>query len=194
MEQFDPFRRKRMGAAARALAPHGFTLNRRRGIELSRYEPFALFAKPEEYFAAAHGAIESTPVEAYEYGYSSRDTDGKRTYRSALVIAIEHQWVNGGACFSPNYKEWGGVASAQDFDRLYLVRAASDADGQRAITPALREVCVRIGFKGGVELRPGLLLYSPYDYRFDAEKSVMALDIGAAFLRALQLKSGHPMR
>ncbi len=218
-------RDERLAGAARALAPYGFTFDARRAPELRRYEPFVLLAKPEEYVVAAQGTIEGAPVEAYEYGYSSMDSEGHATYHDALVVAVHHPWVNGGASFAPDQKEWGGVAAALDvlfwippftilkafqyamaaknpdrevgdaeFDRLYVVRAASDDDARRAITPALREVCLRLAFGGAVELRPGVLLYSPYAISLDAEHAVHALGIGAAFLGALAPKSAHPMR
>jgi hypothetical protein len=81
-----------------------------------------------------------------------------------------------------------------DFDRLYRVRAASDSAAAHAITPALREVCVRLRFRGAVELRPGVLIYSPYEHRLDEKTAVPALGVGAAFLAALAPKRDHPMR
>lgn len=86
------------------------------------------------------------------------------------------------------------VVGHSEFDRLYYVRAESDESARRAIPPRLREVCVRSGFRGRVELRPGVLLYSPAASAFDERTAVDALGIGAAFVGALAPESGHPMR
>jgi hypothetical protein len=46
------------------------------------------------------------------------------------------------------------------FDRLYVVNAASDDEARRALTPALRELLLRMHFRGTIEVRPGLLMVS----------------------------------
>lgn len=66
-----------------------------------------------------------------------------------------------------------------EFDQRYVVRATSDADAARAITPRLRETVVRLGFQGTVELRENLLIYSVHRCRFDGEGLLTALRYAA---------------
>lgn len=82
--------------------------------------------------------------------------------------------------------QWIGEAQSPDrivgdptFDRLYRVRAASDADAARAIPPRLRETVVRLGFEGIVELRESVLVYSVRGTSFDAAGLVRALGYAA---------------
>lgn len=222
---FGPSREERLAGAARALAPYGFRPDPRRASELRKYEPFTLLWQPESYVAGFFGSIEGAPVEAYEYGYTTTSEEGGTIHNSVLVVAIHHPWVNGGAAFQPDPREWDGVSAVIDallwippftivkalqlvmearhpdrnvghpqFDRLYQVRAESNAAARRAITPDLRAVCLRLAFRGTVELRPGTLLYSPHGYELDERTAVHALGIGAAFLGALSPKVAHPMR
>ncbi len=71
-----------------------------------------------------------------------------------------------------------------DFDRLYRVRASSDAAAQRAIPPRLRDTVVRLGLQGTVELRPGALLYSVAGCGFDGEGVLRALGYAAPLMVA----------
>lgn len=78
------------------------------------------------------------------------------------------------------------IVGDADFDRLYVVHAGSDAEARAALTPALREALLRLRFRGTLELRPGALLYSPHDYRFDAETAVSAIGVATVLLGALR--------
>lgn len=77
------------------------------------------------------------------------------------------------------------VVGDAEFDRLYLVRARSDAEARAALTPALRRALLQLHFRGTLELRPGLLLYTPDDYRFDGASAVSALGVATVLLGAL---------
>jgi hypothetical protein len=79
-----------------------------------------------------------------------------------------------------------------EFDRLYRVRAPSDAAAQRAIPPRLRDTCVRLALQGTVELRPGAVLYSVRGCGFDAEGVVRALGYAAPLMVAATMEpSGY---
>jgi hypothetical protein len=216
----------RYAAAARALHPYGFVVDPRYARGLEAYEPFVLGAAPQEYYVGAYGTIEGVRVEAFEYGYRASDNAGASSWNTKLVVAIHHPWVNGGASFQPDYKEWIGIGPKildailwippltivkalqaviaainpdrlvgdEEFDRYYVVRAESDEAARRAITPALREVVLRTGFNGIVELRPGVLLYMPFVLKLDGENAVPAIGMSAAFLGALSPRPVHPMR
>jgi hypothetical protein len=81
-----------------------------------------------------------------------------------------------------------------EFDRRYKVHAPSEEAARAAIPPTLREVCNHIDFRGSVELRPGVLIYSPYPARLDEQTAVQALGVATAFLGAFAPKGAHPMR
>lgn len=81
-----------------------------------------------------------------------------------------------------------------EFDRLYRVRAASDAAAQRAISPRLRETAVRLGFYGYAELRDGVLLYSVNRCAFDGEGVVRALGYAAPLIASAIPEPAHPFR
>jgi hypothetical protein len=81
-----------------------------------------------------------------------------------------------------------------DFDRLYVVHAASDEAARLAIPPACRAAVLRAGYRGVVELRPGVLLYAPWSTRLDADHAVGALGLAPYFLGALLPRPAHPMR
>jgi hypothetical protein len=81
-----------------------------------------------------------------------------------------------------------------DFDRLYVVHAASDEAARLAIPPALRAAVLRAGFRGTVELRPGVLLYAPSTGRLDSDHAVGAIGLAPYFLGALLPRPAHPMR
>lgn len=218
-------REQRYAQAQEALRPYGFVLDVAKASGLAQYAPFTFFSTPNEYLVGAFGQIEGARVEAYEYEYTSSDSEGHTTHHDDFVVAIHSPWVHGGVAFLPDHTQWGGVSAALDtlfwippfiilkafqsvmeakhpdrnvgdaeFDRLYRVRAESDEAAARAIVPAFRQVCLRLAFRGTVEMRPGVLLYSPYQHRMDGTSIVPALGIGAAFLGALAPQSAHPMR
>lgn len=72
-----------------------------------------------------------------------------------------------------------------DFDRLYVVHAPSDAEARAALPRALRQALLHIQFRGTLELRPGLLLYTTYGHRLDGQTAVGALGIATVLLGAL---------
>ena len=74
------------------------------------------------------------------------------------------------------------TAGHGEFDRLYRVRAVSDAAAQRAMSPRLRETCVRLALEGTVELRPGAVLYSVRGCGFDSEGMLRALGYAAPLM------------
>ncbi len=80
----------------------------------------------------------------------------------------------------------------REFDRRFKVHAPSDEEASLAIPPALRQVCTHIDFRGSVELRPGLLIYSPEDCGLDERTAVHALGIATAFLHAFAPQHAHP--
>lgn len=69
-----------------------------------------------------------------------------------------------------------------EFDRLYRVRAISDAAAQRAIPPRLRDTCVRLAMEATVELRRGAILYSVRGCGFDREGVFRALGYAAPLM------------
>lgn len=72
-----------------------------------------------------------------------------------------------------------------DFDRLFVVRAASDAAARAAIPPRLREVAARMGRRMTVELRDGALVCCPDpSLRLDAERAPTAVAVAAALVAA----------
>lgn len=81
-----------------------------------------------------------------------------------------------------------------DFDRLYEIRAASASAAREAIPPSLVRVTLGMAFRGAVEVRPGVLLYSVPGARFEADGIVPALGIGAAFLGAFTDRASHGYR
>lgn len=75
-----------------------------------------------------------------------------------------------------------------EFDRLYRVRASSEEQARRAIPQRLREVVVRLGFRGTVELRPGVLFYSVAGCGFDGEGVLTALGFAAPLIVAASVE------
>lgn len=219
-----PTRQERHAAAATALAPYGFRLEPQSAGNVRSYEPFALIAGPTTCHMAVVGQIESTRIEAYEYTYQTTDAEGGVTYADEFVVVVHHPWIVGGANFSPDLRAWGGVHSVIDallwippftllklvqllgnkapdravghseFDRLYKVRAASDADAARAISRGLRELFVRLRLRATVELRPGLLIYSLFDHRLDDKTAIATIGAAGAIIAALEPSGDHPMR
>ncbi|MFO0686043.1 MAG: hypothetical protein U0234_28540 [Sandaracinus sp.] len=86
------------------------------------------------------------------------------------------------------------VIGHAEFDRLYVVRAASDADAARAIPPRLRETAVQLAFRGTVELRENLLIYSVQGCRFDGDGLLTALRYAAPLTLAAMTDSGAAYR
>lgn len=83
----------------------------------------------------------------------------------------------------------------REFDRLYYVRAESDEAAQRAIPPALRQWLVRHGFRGSLELRPGMILYSAEGARLSPEAVPVLLSYARPLLdAAMPPLRRHPMR
>jgi hypothetical protein len=226
MGLFGPSEVERLNAAAAALAPYKFQFDNRRAEQLRQYLPFQILTAPERYVTACFGHIEDATIEGYEYQSTSTDGEGNVSWYTHALVVVQHPSLPGGACFSPDYPEWGGLSAALDvlfwippftlfkaiqwiansqnpdrlvghseFDRLYRVRADSNETASRVITPALRDAMVRMQFKGSVEMRPGFLLYSPQEYRFDAQTAVSTIGVATVILSALreQLRA-HPMR
>jgi hypothetical protein len=209
---FGPSTEERLSAASAALQPYGFTVDPRAAPELRRYLPFELLYAPDELVAGVLGRVEGHQVEAYEYVYTYTDSEGGSASSSELVMIAHHPSIVGGACFSPDTKEWDGLAKFLDvlmwvppfsfvkaiqlyadaknpdrrvghaeFDRLFRVRAPSDAIAAAAITPALREAAVRLGQRIVVELRPGHLVVSAQGRRLD-ENAPGTIGIAIALL------------
>jgi hypothetical protein len=213
MGLFGPSSEERHAAAAAAIAPYGFVVGKEGARALEKWLPLELHHRPESYEVAAWGRIDSAEVSVFQYGYSTTDGEGQTHHHDQMVVVAEHPRIEGGAGFTPEPREWSGVAQAldvllwippftfvkviqwlgesenpdrsvghADFDRLYRVRARSDAHAARAIPPLLRESVVRLGFRGNVELRPGVLVYSVFGCRFDAEGVVRALGFAAPLM------------
>jgi hypothetical protein len=81
-----------------------------------------------------------------------------------------------------------------EFDRLYAIHAASDEAARQAIPPSLRSAILAVRFRGVIELRPGVLVYSPYGMGLDERTAIKAIGFAAYFLAALEPKRAHPMR
>ena len=221
MGLFGPTREERHAAAATAIAPYGFVVAPQRARELADWAPFAIQASPERYETAAFGTIDEAEVAAFEYGYSSTDSDGNSQPHTQLIVIAQYPRIEGGAAFSPESREWSDVARAIDalfwippftllkviqwlgesrhpdrqlghaeFDRLYRVRAESDAAAQRAISPRLRNTAVRLAFQGNVELRPGAVIYSVSGCSFDGVGIVRALGYAAPLMVAAAPEPG----
>lgn len=210
---FGPSNEERYAAAAAAIAPFGFVLARERAAEFADWAPLQLHAAPESYEVAAFGRIEDSDVAVFEYGYSTTDAEGLSHHHREMVVVAQYARIEGGAAFSPELREWSGIAQMLDalfwippftflkviqwlgearhpdrtvghgeFDRLYRVRAASDASAQRAIPPRLRETAVRLGLRGTVELRPGAVIYSVAGCGFDGAGVLRALGYAAPLM------------
>ncbi len=215
MGLFGPSPEERYAAAAAAIAPYGFVLAKESAGALAQWAPFELHYRPDSYDIAAVGRIEENEVWVFEYGYSTTDSEGQSQHHREMVVVAQYPRIEGGASFSPEPREWSGIAQALDalfwippftflkviqwlgesrnpdrtvghgeFDRLYRVRAPSDASAQRAIPPRLRETVVRLGLRGSVELRPGVILYSVAGCGFDGEGVLRALGYAAPLMVA----------
>ena len=86
------------------------------------------------------------------------------------------------------------VVGHAEFDRLYLVHAASEAAAREAFTAELRDLLPRIGFRGTLELRPGYLLFTVHGARFDEQTLPNALGHVAPLLAALVRPDDYPYR
>jgi len=81
------------------------------------------------------------------------------------------------------------------FDRLYVVQGTSAEAAQRAITPTLRGWLVQHGFRGAMELRPGMLLYSLEGGALKPETVPLLLSYARPLAEAArEMPPGHPMR
>lgn len=222
---FSPPREERYAAAARAIAPYGFVTDAARATQLQPLLPLAELSEPSKCNIAAFGRIEDADVAAFEYTYSSKDSDGKRHWYDRLLIALAHRGIDGRASLRPDEKEWSSAAAFLDaitwvppfiivkafqlinesanpdrtvgnkeFDRLYVVHAASEGDARQSIPPELQDLLPRIGFRGTLELRPGLLLFTVRGTRFNEETLPQALGYVAPLLAATVRRDEYPYR
>jgi hypothetical protein len=111
---FGPDREERLRAAASAVAPYGFVLGHAGDGPLREQLPFALHATPEAVSAVASGRIDAADVWAFEYSYTSTDSDGNSSSSDQLVVIAQHPRIEGGAAFQPEPREWSAVARAID--------------------------------------------------------------------------------
>lgn len=96
---------------------------------------------------------------------------------------------------------FGGPAEHQDIeighaelDRLYKIHAASTEDARRAVTPALRDHLVRTRFRGTIELRAGLMLYTVEQASFSPTRVGIALAPLPELLGCAVEQPTHPYR
>ena len=81
-----------------------------------------------------------------------------------------------------------------DFDRLYRIHAASDAEARAAIPAALRTMLLKLRFRGRIELRRGALLYAVDGAtRFERETLIRVLGYAAPLVSAA-LEPGNAYR
>lgn len=114
MSWFGPSREERYAAAAAALRPYAFVVDRARAAGLRRFLPFDMLTTPARYHVAAIGRIEDTDVLAYEYGYDSTDHEGNPSSHDAMVVAVVHPAIAGRAAFGPDHRAWGGIGAVLD--------------------------------------------------------------------------------
>lgn len=215
---------ERVAAAARLIAPLGFITDRARANELAALVPLAELPAPDRYVTAASGTIEDADVTAFEYECASIDGEGAtwddhlvlvvahpRIEGRASLVADSPRW--GGAAAVLDLALWvppftvlkarqlllerrnpDRVVGHDEFDRLYVVHAKSDEAARAAITPELRDLLPQLGFRGTLEIRPGLLLYSIDGTRFDAETLPHALGYVAPLLAATAHRADYPYR
>jgi hypothetical protein len=224
MGLFGPTREEKRTAAAWAVEPLGFVMDPSRADQLRPLMPLAELYVPDRFVTAAFGRIEDADVAAFEYEYSSADSEGT-SYSYTLVIAVAHPKIAGAASLSPERREWDTAAAVidaitwippfilvkafqlinesrnpdrtighEEFDKLYVVHAASDEAAREAITPELRDLLPRIGFRGTLEIRPGLLLYTVVGTNFDFETLPQALGYAAPLLAATVHRAEYPYR
>jgi hypothetical protein len=225
MGLFGPSREERHAAAARRIAPFGFVTDPARATQLATFLPLAELSNPERYCTAAFGRIEGADVAAFEYEYSTMNSDGSPCWYDTLLIAVADPRIEGRVSLRPDYPEWSTTNAVlnlvmwvppftvvkaldlllqrrnpdrlvghEEFDRLYVVHAASDADAKDAITPELCDLLPRLGFRGTLEIRPGLLLYTVRETRFDGETLVQALGYAAPLFAATARRTEYPYR
>jgi hypothetical protein len=211
--------------AAALITQYGFVTDPSRANEVLRYRPFAFLSSPETSCTAAFGRIEAAAVSAFEYEYSSQDSNGNWSSDVTLAVVVEHPDIPGGAAIRPDWREWSTIGAFIDtvfwippftilkvfqllmqdqnpdrvvghaeFDRLYEVRAKSNEAAARAIGPELRDLLPRIGFRGTLELRPSLAVFSIPGTKFDSEGIVRALGHVAPILAATARRHSYPMR
>lgn len=111
---FGPSRDERYAAAAAAIAPYGFGLVPAATAPLAEHAPFQLHPSSDGCNVAAYGRIEESDVWAYEYSHSSTDSEGQTSSYDQLIVVAHHPRIEGGAAFSPEPREWSGVARALD--------------------------------------------------------------------------------
>lgn len=112
---FGPSRQERQAAAFASVAPYGFVQvppeEERLKLQLA---PFAHHSAPDRCRATAFGRIDQAEVWAFDYDYSYTDSEGNRQSSSQLLVAVHHPRIVGGAAFTPDAPQWGGVAAALD--------------------------------------------------------------------------------
>lgn len=87
------------------------------------------------------------------------------------------------------------VVGHPEFDRLYCVRADSEAAAMQAIPESLRNALVNTSFQGKIELRPGYILLSEHSAYFDPQGTETTLRYLTTFLKCFHPPaSAHPMR
>lgn len=202
--------------AREALRPFGFEVDPTGASAIATWLPFKLFATPNSVGAAAVGRIESSEVSAFQYEYTTTDSDGYSHSNIELVIVAQHPMIRGDARITVDASEWGGLAAFIDvmlwippftlikaiqllgaaydpdrvvgdaeFDRLYRISAASDAEARAAIPQALRTMLLQLRFRGRIELRRGALLFAiDGATRFDNETLIRVLGYVAPLVSA----------
>ena len=77
------------------------------------------------------------------------------------------------------------IVGDAEFDRLYRISAASDAEARAAIPQALRAMLLQLRFRGRIELRRGALIYALEGATsFDAETLKRVLGYAAPLVSA----------
>ena len=77
------------------------------------------------------------------------------------------------------------VVGDAEFDRLYCISAASDAEARAAIPQALRAMLLQLRFRGRIELRRGALIYAlDGATHFDKETLLRVLGYAAPLVSA----------
>jgi hypothetical protein len=123
----------------------------------------------------------------------AKQWDGVAAFIDAVMWVPPFTVVKAFQLFMENKNPDRRVGDA-DFDRLYVVHAASDEAARSAIPAGLREAVLHVGYRGVVELRPGVLLYAPRAAGLDGERAVGALGFASLFLGAMARRPAHPMR
>jgi hypothetical protein len=206
---------ERVVRARSLLTPLGFDARREYAKMLHAHLPFLILPKPHECLIGAFGSVDGRDVEIFEYAMyeNTFQRTGEQTW---LVVVARDEWINGGAAFVSQSNTAREILEGMElvsgalerifdgktarharegtFEDLYRVEAATPEAAERAITPALRDVCLEIEFEGTVELASGALLFSPANASFD-ERLPKVLDLVSKLLAAFgPPPADHPMR